>query len=95
MLAFLHRRVAAATEALVLATVLTMAVALSGLTAISGVGGGGAASPLGKAAGAEEVLSGVLSVEPASGQADGSHWKATLDVGGRLVAVRMRSTNTS
>jgi hypothetical protein len=79
----------AATEALVLALLVAMVAALAGLTAITEYSAPGGRIPIAAAEPVGQTLEGVLTIEPASEQADGTHWIARLDTGDGVLPVRI------
>ena len=89
MRAFLRRRSAAATEALLFAVIVTVVTAGAGLSAVAEPGIASSQTTLDQASQREQVLDGVLVIEPTGEQADGVHWTATLQTGDRTVSVRI------
>jgi hypothetical protein len=89
MFAFLRRRTSAAAEALILAILAAMVAGLSGVTAIAEDRGPGAWDPIAVTEPVGQTLAGVLTIERASEQADGTHWMARLDTGDGVVPVRL------
>jgi hypothetical protein len=85
MFAFMSRRMLAASEALLLAVLLTLSTAALGSFAISERVGDRAES---RTAGTQ-VLVGTLTMTQTPLQADGTHWAASLRTGDRTIPVRI------
>jgi hypothetical protein len=85
MFAFMSRRMSAASEAMVLAVLLTLSTAALGTFAITepGTGDGNGSMPR------QQVLVGTLTMEATDPQSDGTHWAAALKTGDRTVPVRI------
>jgi hypothetical protein len=89
MLAFVRRRFSAATDALLFAVIVTFVAAGSGWSAVTEPAIASSQAALDQAGRGEQVLEGVLAIQPTGERADGTHWTATLETGGRTVTVRI------
>jgi hypothetical protein len=87
MSSFFLRRTSAASEGLLLAVVIAVAGAVTGLTAISEARQLDDSGSLTAQAGGTQLVEGMLSIQPAETRSDGIHWSATLDTGTRTFAV--------